>query len=228
MRLAPLALLVAVLAVPVAAAAAPELRVTGTGTATAAPDMATIRLGVSHEARTAVEAMDRVSADLADVLSELRAAGLEGRDIQTSGLSLSPVWTDYSSGSDRKITGYSASNGVTVRVRALDGLGPLLDTVIGEGANTLDSLSFGLQDPGPVQDEARRAAVAEAMRKARLFAEASGQGLGPLVSLTEEGAEAPMPMKMAARALGESMPMAEGELEIGATVTMVFELSGAD
>ncbi|ANB36088.1 hypothetical protein A6024_05930 [Rhodovulum sulfidophilum] len=215
---------------PVAADAAPELRVTGTGSATAAPDMATLRLGVGHEADTAAEAMALVSDDLGRVMAELQAAGIEARDIQTSGLNLSPVWGDRSEDKRPRITGYSAANGVTVRVRELDGLGPLLDTVIGTGANTLDGLSFGLQEPGPVMDEARRAAVAEARRKAELFASASGQSLGSLVSLVEQGANQPRPMqmKMSFESMADSMPMAEGELELDATVTMVFELGDAE
>ncbi|MBL3598165.1 SIMPL domain-containing protein [Rhodovulum sulfidophilum] len=228
--LAPLALAVSALVAPVAADAAPELRVTGTGSATAAPDMATLRLGVGHEADTAAEAMALVSDDLGRVMAELQAAGIEARDIQTSGLNLSPVWGDRSEGKRPRITGYSAANGVTVRVRELDGLGPLLDTVIGTGANTLDGLSFGLQEPGPVMDEARRAAVAEARRKAELFASASGQSLGSLVSLVEQGAnqQMPMQMKMSFESMADSMPMAEGELELDATVTMVFELGDAE
>ncbi|MCE8442339.1 SIMPL domain-containing protein [Rhodovulum sulfidophilum] len=228
--LAPLALAVSVLVAPVAADAAPELRVTGTGSATATPDMATLRLGVGHEADTAAEAMALVSDDLGRVMAELQAAGIEARDIQTSGLNLSPVWGDRSEGKRPRITGYSAANGVTVRVRELDGLGPLLDTVIGTGANTLDGLSFGLQEPGPVMDEARRAAVAEARRKAELFASASGQSLGSLVSLVEQGANQPRPMqmKMSFESMADSMPMAEGELELDATVTMVFELGDTE
>ncbi|MCE8417997.1 SIMPL domain-containing protein [Rhodovulum sulfidophilum] len=228
--LAPLALAVSALVAPVAVDAAPELRVTGTGSATAAPDMATLRLGVGHEADTAAEAMALVSDDLGRVMAELQAAGIEARDIQTSGLNLSPVWGDRSEDKRPRITGYSAANGVTVRVRELDGLGPLLDTVIGTGANTLDGLSFGLQEPGPVMDEARRAAVAEARRKAELFASASGQGLGSLVSLVEQGANQPMPMqmKMSLESMADTMPMAEGELELDATVTMVFELGDAE
>ncbi|OLS54109.1 SIMPL domain-containing protein [Rhodovulum sulfidophilum] len=228
--LAPLALAVSALVAPVAADAAPELRVTGTGSATAAPDMATLRLGVGHEADTAAEAMALVSDDLGRVMAELQAAGIEARDIQTAGLNLSPVWGDRSEGKRPRITGYSAANGVTVRVRELDGLGPLLDTVIGTGANTLDGLSFGLQEPGPVMDEARRAAVAEARRKAELFASASGQSLGSLVSLVEQGANQPRPMqmKMSFESMADTMPMAEGELELDATVTMVFELGNAE
>ncbi|MBL3609692.1 SIMPL domain-containing protein [Rhodovulum sulfidophilum] len=228
--LAPLALAVSALIAPVAADAAPELRVTGTGSATAAPDMATLRLGVGHEADTAAEAMALVSDDLGRVMAELQAAGIEARDIQTSGLNLSPVWGDRSEGKRPRITGYSAANGVTVRVRELDGLGPLLDTVIGTGANTLDGLSFGLQEPGPVMDEARRAAVAEARRKAELFASASGQSLGSLVSVVEQGANQPRPMqmKMSFESMADTMPMAEGELELDATVTMVFELGDAE
>ncbi|TCM85182.1 SIMPL domain-containing protein [Rhodovulum steppense] len=223
----PLALLVilAVLAFPATADTPARVTVVGEGLAEAVPDMATITLGVTHEAETAEAAMDRVSADLAAVLDSLRAAGIEPRDLQTAGLSLSPVWSGHEQGQRSRITGYSASNTLSVRVRELDNLGGTLDRVISEGANRFQGLSFGMQNPDPLRDEARRRAVAEALRKAALLADAAGLALGPVLSLEEEGADMPHPVRFeAARMGGDAVPVAPGELAIEARVRMVFAL----
>jgi len=213
------------LAFPVAAETPARLTVTGQGVAEAAPDMATITLGVAHEAETPEAAMDRVSVDLAAVLDNLRAAGIEPRDLQTSGLSLSPVWTGHEQGQRAQITGYSASNTLSVRVRELDGLAGTLDRVISEGANRFQGLSFGMQNPEPLRDEARRRAVSEALRKAALLADAAGLTLGPVLSLEEEGADMPHPVRLeASRMGGDAVPVAPGELTIEARVRMVFAL----
>lgn len=224
MRQIAVCLILFCLAAP-AAAETPTLTVTGEGRAEAAPDMATVTLGVTHEAETAKDAMDRVSADLGAVLATLRAAGIEERDLQTAGLRLSPVWTSYDSRQTRRITGFRATNTVSARVRALDGLGNVLDAVLAEGANTFQGISFGLQEPTPVLDAARRAAVADAQRKAALYAKAAGVTLGPLQSLGELGAAAPRPMVMeAARMASDAVPVAPGEMTLSAQVTMVFAL----
>ncbi len=201
-----------------------RLTVTGEGSVASVPDMATITLGVVHEAKTAGEALDMTSAATAQVLERLKTAGIEPRDMQTRDLSLSPVWDNRSASQQRpQIVGFEASNTVTVRVRVLDSLGGVLDDVVQGGANTFRGLSFGLQDPGPVLDEARKQAVAEALRKARLYAEAAGLTLGPVLQLSENGGSA-QPMMMDRMAMSAAVPVAQGEVSTGASVTMVFSI----
>jgi uncharacterized protein YggE len=208
------------------AQAAPEPRtisVTATATVDAVPDMAVLNLGVTHEAKQAGDAMSMVSDSLRAVFARLEEAGIAPRDMQTTGLSLSPVWSNYdgSNGDRRRITGYTASNGVTVRVRDLDALGGLLDTVIADGANRLDGLRFDLQEPDPLMDEARRQAVAQARARAELLAGAAGVTLGPLRSLSEQSDRPrPMQMEMASMSRGSDMPIAGGEIGLSATVSM--------
>lgn len=226
MRLIALALVVTGFATAALAQNAPELHVTGRGMIEAMPDMAVLALGVTHEAETAAAAMDRVSADLATVMGRLKASGIEDRDLQTSGLDLSPVWTDYEPGRRQEITGFRAASTLSVRVRGLDALGEVLDGVIAAGANTFQGLSFGLQDPEPARDAARRAAVADALRKAALYAEAAGLTLGPVRSLSDKGVQMPRPMTIdaAPRMAAEAVPVAPGEVTFSASVTMVFAL----
>ncbi|QYK43159.1 MAG: SIMPL domain-containing protein [Paracoccaceae bacterium] len=210
---------------PLPLAAIPQITVTGEGQVEAAPDLATLTLGVTTEGVTAAEALSANSAALATVIANLRAAGIEGRDIQTSGLSLNPVWSNYSGDRPQRIDRYQAVNGVTVRVRALDGLGTVLDAAVKDGANTLNGLAFGMAEPGPLMDEARNRAVADARRRAELLAAAAGVRLGRVLTIGEGGGGGmPAPMFRADAALASPVPVEQGEVAIRASVTVVWEL----
>lgn len=201
-----------------------RLTVTGAGSASAVPDMATVQLGVTAQDAQAGAAMDAASRVATEILSRLDGLNIAPRDRQTSDIGLQPVWSRYDS-DDRKITGYQASNSLTVRVRDLDSLGDVLAAVTEGGANRLAGLSFGLQEPGPVMDAARRDAVADALARANVLAEAAGETLGPILSITEGNSSAPMPMMEMARV--SSAPVAAGEQTMSAQVTIVFALGEA-
>lgn len=227
MRVLNALMLSAALALPFSAPAFAEALVTVTGEATveAAPDMATISLGVTTEGQTAAEAMTANSKALQAVVERLKAAGIEDRDLQTSNLSLNPNWVGYDSGSTPKIAGYVASNMLNVRVRALDGLGSVLDASIADGANTLNGISFELAQPRPALDEARKAAVADARARAALLIEAAGGTLGKIVSITENsGYGSPMPM-FKSDAAAAPVPVAAGQIGLSASVTISFEIA---
>ncbi len=204
------------------------ITITGEGHAYAAPDMATVMLGVNGQGETARAAMDETSGKVEALLATLAAAGIEPRDIQTTGLSLNPLWNQSSlSSGDPKVTGFNADNSVTVRIRDVEAVGAVLDQVLDAGANTFNGLTFGLQDPEPKLDEARQAAVVEARRKAELFAEAAGVSLGPILSITESGGvQTPQPMFRRDMAMAsEAVPVAAGETTVTAQVTIVWEIS---
>ncbi len=113
-----------------------------------------------------------------------------------------------------------------VRVRDLAALGGILDTVIADGANDFNGLRFGLQDPAPLMDEARRRAVDDAMARAALLAGAAGVTLGPVLSIDDQGGSRPMPMaEMAMRMSAGAAPVAAGELTLTANVAMVFAIA---
>ena len=204
-----------------------RITVSGEGVVTAVPDMAVITMGASAEAETAKAAMDETSDITAAILERLTEAGIDARDIQTSDLSLNPIWSNRTSSDDRpRIDGYQASNRVTVRVRDLEALGPILDAVLTDGANRLGGLQFTIAEPDPLLDEARRRAVADARARAELFAEAAGVELGALLSLSENGARMPRPEMMSmARSYDEAVPVAQGEAELRAGVTLVYEIA---
>jgi uncharacterized protein YggE len=205
-----------------------QITVTGQGAIEVAPDMATITVGVTTEAKTAVDALEKNSTATTTVLDRLSILGIDPRELQTRNLSLSPRWTNRSSSVDGspEISGFVATNTITVRVRDLPKLGEVLDAVVRDGANTFHGLSFGLQEPRPATDEARKQAVADAIAKATLYAQAAGVALGDVLSISEDrAASQPFGGMEMVRMASDVVPVAEGELMIGASVTMVFAIA---
>ncbi len=221
----------ALLAFGSAAVAAENMRqivVSGEGQVAAAPDLATISLGVTQEAKTAAEALDAVSNATRGVLARLKELAIADRDMQTSQLTLNPKWT-YRKVNNREyneITGYTASNMVTVKVRDLGSLGTVLDGVVRSGANNFNGLRFGFDDPQTLEDDARKAAVKDALRKASQLAEAAGVTLGPIQNISESGGRArPVAMAESRMAMDSAVPIAEGELSLTSRVSVVFSIA---
>lgn len=204
------------------------ITVTGEGHAQAAPDLATVSLGVTTQGKTAGEAMAANSAALSGVVARLKATGIAERDLQTSNLSLNPNWQQNDGTQAPVITGYVATNVLTVRVRALETLGTVLDAAITDGANTLNGISFGVDDPEPALDKARVDAVTAARARAQLLVEAAGAKLGRIVSISENGGyvpPGPMPMYRMEADVASAVPVEGGEVGMTASVTMVFEIA---
>jgi len=227
--LAPLALLAT--AVP---AFAGSIIIDGQGEVRAAPDMAMISSGVTTQGSTAREALDANTAAMAELIAALKAEGIEARDIQTSGFSVNPNYV-YSDARDEhgyslppKINGYQVSNTVTVAVRDLAELGSILDKSVTVGANTINGVSFSVADPSELYDQARKAAFADARKKAELYAAAAGAKLGELEAITEsQGYNAPQPYPMYARAevaASAPVPVEAGEMSFTITVKVEWDL----
>lgn len=209
---------------PAFADGAGQITVTGEGSVAAAPDMASISLGVTTQAATAAEAMAQNSAAMQAVMDRLQGAGIDARDLQTSNLALNPNWVQDEGMQTPEIRGYTVSNMLTARVRDLAILGSVLDAAVQDGANTLNGLTFEQSNPKPAQAEARKLAVEDAKSKASEMLAAAGASLGKIVSITESGGYiSPMPM---AKSMMEdaAVPVAGGEIGISAQVTIVFEI----
>jgi uncharacterized protein YggE len=198
--------------------------VSGAGSVSAPPDQAEITTGVVTQAPTAAEALAANSQAMERLLQALGGLGIAPRDIQTTNISVSPLRRPGRAGQPPEITGYEVTNQVRVKVRDLARLGRVLDQQVGQGANLVHGIQFGLQEPAPVLDEARKRAMADARRRAELYAAAAGMKLGRVVSVQEAGAAAPRP-EMAARAtMSAAVPVAPGEQEIQASVSVTFIL----
>lgn len=208
---------------------ATTLNLSAHGETKIAPDMATITLGVTTEAPTAAAAMQANAARMTQVVAALKRAGLADRDIQTSQLNLSPQYR-YEQNQPPQLTGYQASNQVTLSVRDLARLGQVVDATVTAGANQVHGVSFGLNDPSAAEDAARRAAVKALEAKAALYADATGHRIVRLVSLSESGgysAPPPMPMYQMARAeaMDASTKIAPGELKVRIDISGLYEIA---
>ncbi len=210
-----------------------RIAVTGEGKMNSAPDMAILNLTVLRDAETAREAMTANNEAMAKVLEAMKKAGVEERDLQTSGINIQPryVYPDDKNGlKEPKISGYSVSNSLSVRVRDLAKVGNVLDESVTLGVNQGGDLTFVNDNPASTINEARKRAVADAIAKAKTLADAAGVGLGRVVEINEQS-RPPMPMPiarqakmMSAAAPEDSVPVAAGENSYNVSVNVVFEI----
>ena len=217
-------------------ALAGTISIEGRGEVTASPDTAYVTSGVTTQGATAREALDLNTKAMADLLAELKASGIAERDVQTSGFSVNPnyVYTEERDANGYslppKINGYQVSNVVTVRVRALDTLGAILDKSVTVGANTINGVTFAVADPTELFNAARKSAFADARAKAELYATAAGAALEDIVSINE-GASMEPPQPYMVKAMDESaradVPVAAGELSFAINVSVQWELEDA-
>jgi uncharacterized protein len=198
--------------------------VSGEATVSAAPDTAVIRIGVDSEGKTAEEASKLNAKQMNAVLAAIKASGVAERDIQTEWLSLQPQY-DTSKGNTARLTGFRATNQLSVKVHAIDKLPGILDRAIGAGANEMSGVEFMVSNRAKFLDAARSKAVADAHRKAVLYAQAAGVTLGPVMSISEEGSSLPPRPALAMRASSAAVPVAPGELTLRAAVTVSYELA---
>lgn len=198
----------------------PQINVTGTGTVSAEPDLATVLLGVSREGRTASVAMTMATKAAADVLETISQSGVEPRDVITSSINLNPVF-EQSNARPRQIRGYVASYDMQVRLRDITKTGDFLDAVVGDGANRLNGLRFGLADRTPLEQEARAAAMRAAKAKAETLATAADVGLGKVLSIREGGASVPH-MAMREATLDAASAVATGEVDVRVSVSVAY------
>jgi uncharacterized protein YggE len=213
------------LAAPVLAEDAPiaTISVTGEATVSVPPDLAEIDAGVSTEAKTAREASDANNAAMGRVLLALKSAGIEEKDYQTSRLSLQPQYAPNRSGPNA-VVGYRAANRVTVKLRDVTKVAGTIDILVGAGANELGGINFMVSSASKLLDDAREQAIADARRKAEIYARAAGVTLGSPVSISEEGAPGPMPFRRMAAGMAASAPVAQGEETLHVTVSVSWAI----
>lgn len=228
------ALAVPVLVAPAFADPRPEERIvetSGEGSASIAPDLAIVSSGVLTSAPGAAAALKANAAAMTKVFAAAKQAGIEDRDIATSGLSVQPQY-DYGDGSKPRsptLVGYEARNTVTIRVRAVDKAGGVVDALVAAGSNQIEGLSFEVSNRSGKLDEARREAVKDARHKAELLATAAGAKLGAVQSIREDAdeGEPARPFAMRAKAFDAAAaptPIAKGEQELRARATVRWRL----
>ncbi len=207
----------------------PETTITlmGRGSIEQPPDVAMINVGVQVEAKTAAEAMAQQATNMNGVFAAVKAAGIADRDMQTGSMSLNPVY-EYPNNARPRLTGYQASNSITIKVRKLDTLGKTLDAVVKGGGNTINGISFSVDQPDKFQNDARVEAIKDAAAKAEIYAQAVGYKVKRIVTISEQEfyPQPPMPVMMRMQDMAaEATPIAAGEVSLVQTVNVVFELT---
>ncbi len=216
-----LAASLATLALP-AQAAERVITVTGHGMVAVAPDTAMIGIGVTSQGKTAREASAANALQMTKVLNAIEQSGIAKKDIQTSRLSLQPQY-DPKNGTNR-LLGFQVTNQITVRIHKIGDLPSILDKAISAGANEMSGISFLVSGESKALDQARADAIADAHRKAVLYAKAAGATVGKVVAVTEQGSSPPPRPFQAMRASAGAAPVAPGEQMLRAAVTVSYEL----
>jgi uncharacterized protein YggE len=216
------------------AAPTPSISLSGKGEVVASPDTAFVTAGVTSEGKTARDALDANTKAMAALIETVKAAGVEAKDIQTSGFSVNPNYVYPQPDANGvaappHITGYAVQNGVSLKIRKLTDLGTILDQMVTAGGNTINGVSFSVDDPAKLLDEARKTAFLDAADKAKVYADAAGVGLGPVMSISEGSNQtAPQPMMFKAMAMARAdstpVPVEAGQLTYDVDVNVVWAL----
>jgi uncharacterized protein YggE len=203
----------------------PTITVNGEATISVPPDLAQIDSGVTTEAKTAREASEANNKAMGIVLLALKNGGIAEMDFQTSRLSLSPQSAPgRNPNAPFQITGYRASNRVTVTIRDITKVADTIDVLVGAGANEISGISFSVSKASKLLDDARSEAIADARRKAEIYAKAASISLGAPLSISEETTPGPVPYRKMVAGMAASAPVAQGEETLRVTVSVSYEI----
>jgi uncharacterized protein YggE len=206
------------------------INVNGVGRVKITPDVADVQLGVTVQGETAQEASDQAAEIMDAVLAAITGAGIPESDIQTTQLSLYPVY-DYND-NPPEIEGWEASNIVTVTVRDMDAIGDVIGAATGAGATNVQGITFRVDDPSEAEALARSEAIEDARTKAEQLAADAGVAVVGVRSITEASMNQPQPiyfdggMARAEMAMDTAAapPVLPGQTEIFVTVIVQFEI----
>lgn len=203
-----------------------RLEISAEGEVTRPPDIATVSAGVVTQSSSAAAAMADNAKRMAAAIAALRRAGVADKDIRTAALSLQPQYR-YADNQPPAITGYQASNQLTITFHDIARTGPILDALVGQGVNQINGPDFALEHPDAALDEARVQAMQKARARAETYARAAGLGVKRIVAISEAGGYSPPAqprMFMMARAEKAATDLQPGEEKIGVTLQVTFEL----
>jgi uncharacterized protein YggE len=203
-----------------------SVTVSATGTVAAEPDMAHVSTGVVSEAESAREALNRNSATMKKLIDGLKAKGIVEKDIQTTSINVEPRYQQFKDGRPSTIAGYRVVNQVRITARDLAKLGEVLDQAVTLGANQMGAIQFEVSNAETLKDEARKRAMENASRRAKLYAAGAGAEVGPVISISEEVQFiGPRPVPMARTALAaEAVPIEAGTQMLEARVHVTWSL----
>lgn len=206
-------------------ASARTINVVGEGSASATPDLATIDAGVTTTAKTAVAALSENNRKFTRVVAVLKEQGIADIDVQTSSFD---VFQDTRGRGANRTRVYTVSNSISIKVRDVDAVGGVLDALVRAGSNDINGVTFGLEDSQMTKDKARRLAVADAKRKAMLYAESAGVELGKVLAISETAIQSPRENAFAETAAfspTDDTFVSGGELDVQVKVFVLFDIA---
>jgi uncharacterized protein len=205
-----------------------SISISGKGTVKSAPDMVTVSAGVETQAPTAKDALAKNTAAMTRVVDALKSEGIDTKDIQTTNFSVSPRYEDDDDDKrPPRLVGYSVFNSVYVSMHDTAKLGGVLDQLVSAGSNSIGGISFGIDKPEALENEARKLAMEDAIAKAKLYAEAAGAELGPVQTITEQGGYVPYSYPAAPRmeaTAAKQVPIEPGTQNVDIQVQVTWEL----
>jgi uncharacterized protein YggE len=202
----------------------PSISVVGSGTVSGRPDIAEVTAGVITQSATAATALAQNNATMDRVLKAVTGLGIAEKDIKTTNVNVVPQRRQGRvEAQPPDILGYEVSNQIRVKVRDLAVLGRFLDELVGQGANTLGGIRFSVAEPAPLLDQARARAVADARRKAEVYATAAGVKLGRVLSILESTAAVPR-FESTRMMAASAVPVAPGEQEFEASISVTYAI----
>jgi uncharacterized protein YggE len=220
-----------VVAVPLTSPAASTdqahtITVSSTGKVTVVPDVARVSLGITAQRTTVEAARAEAARVMTGITAAVRGKGVADKDIQTTGIDLSPQYESCTSGCSGpgKIVGYIMNEQVRVTVRSLDSTGAVIDAATAAGATDVNGISFEVDDPTAAQDQARAMAIEAARTKAEAMAKVAGVNVTDVVSISESSVTTPVPYAAAGFAASDAAktPVSPGTSDVEATVTVVY------
>jgi uncharacterized protein YggE len=218
-------------AAPIASTQPPEktIVVTGQGQAYGEPDVANVSLGVSVTDSDVGQAVARANQVMADITSALGGAGIDPKDVQTTNYNVWPQQQiDRTTGEPTGQTTYHVDSSLQVKVRQIDKAGQVIKTALDAGANSVNGLSFGIDDPKPLESQARTAAIDDARQRAGELADSLGVSVGDPVQVSESTSGGIVPRVASAEAAqglgGGAVPISTGQLSVTVQVNVTFEL----
>lgn len=197
------------------------LDVIGEGRVTVAPDLANVSAGVSTTGSTVKEVQDKMNATINKVSAAIKALGIDAKDIQTSNYNVNPTY-----GESQRITGYSASTNLTIKVREIDKVNSVIDAATEAGATNVSSLGFETSETAVFEEKARKEAIDNAKKKAEVAAKAAGFRLGSIINYQENTGGFPQPLAFESAGRGGDLKtnVEPGTNEIVITVTLSYEI----
>jgi uncharacterized protein len=200
------------------------ISVSATGSVDAEPDLASVSVGAIVEADTAKEALARSSTLMAKLIDGLKALGIAAKDIQTTAINIEPRYAQAKDGRPAALAGYRLVNRVHLTVREVKRLGEILDGAIGLGANQVNGIGFDVSNAETLMDDARRLAIANARRRADLYAAAAGAELGSVLTISETTNASPRALPMARAAAVGPVPIEAGTRTLTVDVNVTYAL----